>query len=453
MKRFATPLFLLTLTLAVWGCTSARGAYDDAMQAELAGDLPTAFERYYTALRRDGDLPNARGRFGVVGRDLVSGLLTQASGARVPTQAADLYLDVERRVNRASEVGVSLRLPETFAEDRDLALADAIASLREASADAHAAGDFNGALASLNRARAYRPSASELRLLDGDARLVYSDWAEDDLARGLWRRAYANTEYALGFSDPDDDTVFRLQDLQAAILDAGSVRVAFFPLARDARGDDRDARGSDDGERGAVGRDRARMPYGFAADLDDVLNDDHWTRPPLFVYAADPADVRRLVRGERDLDRLADNRSLLAGLARDLDADLGAAFTLGLWRQAEEVRERDVRQASTRSGQPATYDYLRVRMSAGATVSYTVVDASTRAVVCQGEVEKDVRDTVTFHEFDGDWRDLAVSRDDRRYFTDDYRADVEAEMALDLQTQLANAVAERVYACVGQQVP
>ncbi len=444
MTRFATPLALFALTLSVWGCTSARGAYDDAMQAELAGDLPTAFDRYYTALRRDADLPNARGRFGVVGRNLVAGLLAEASGAP-PVRASDLYLSVESRVSRADELGVDLRIPATFEQDRDAAFASAISVLRRHSGELRGTGEFARALASLNRARTFRPTASETQRLDRDAGDLYTEWAEADLSQGLWRRAYASTELALGFAS--DDSVLRVQDLQAAILDAGSIRVAFFPLAPP----ERDARGSDDGERGSVGR--ARMPPGFAARLDDLMNDDHWTRPPLFVYSADPADVRRLLRRERDAGDLVHRQRLAADLARDLDADLGAATAVSLWREAEEVRDRDVRQAATRSQEAASYERLRVRLSAGATVEYAVVDARTGSLVCEGEVERDVTRDATFHEVDGDWRDLAVDRDDRRLFTDDHRDEVMADLYLDLQTKLAGAVAERVYSCVGQQVP
>ncbi|HIL57468.1 MAG TPA: hypothetical protein EYG39_06130, partial [Rhodothermales bacterium] len=128
MTRFATPLALFLLVLALGACASARGAYDDAMEAEVSGDLPTAFDRYYTALRRDSEIGNARGRLRVVGEQLVEQWLGEAALAD-PIRAADLYVGVERHALRAEEVGVTLGLPATFASDRDAAFAEAVGSI------------------------------------------------------------------------------------------------------------------------------------------------------------------------------------------------------------------------------------------------------------------------------------------------------------------------------------
>lgn len=445
MKSFATPLALLllvlALVLALGACASAEGAYEDAMEAEVSGDLPTAFDRYYTALRRDATIGNARGRLEVVGRQIVEGSLREATSAD-PVRAADLYLLVERHVGRAAEVGVALPVPATFGADRDQAFADAVSALLVATADARQSSAFSNALDLLRDADAYRPSADERAALDEEARQTYTLWAEADLARGHFRRAYASTEAALALG-PGAEAAAALAALQAEIVAVGSIRVAFFPLAT----------GSDsDGDRGPVGRPRTRPPYAFVADLDDVLNDDHWTRPPLFVLSADPADVRRLLRRERDADDLLRDRTLVAALSRDLDAHLGAAFDVSGWTEHEEERDRETRSADTRSGGRGTYERVRLRLTRGATVEYAVIDADTRRVVCEGDVSRDVQETITVHEAD-DWRDLQVNREDRRRFTQDHRDEEEDRLRTRLLEQLAGAVAERVYRCVGQQVP
>ncbi|MEM1055123.1 MAG: hypothetical protein AAGI52_06325 [Bacteroidota bacterium] len=441
MTRFVTPLAFLLLAFTVAACGSARGAYDDAMEAEAAGDLPRAFDRYHTALRRDETIGTARDRLAIVGRQLVEGSLADATRAE-PTRAADLYIQAEGYVSRAAEVGVPLDLPGAFDADRDAAFAAAVASLIGAAAEARQTGTFSDALGLLRRADTYRPTEEERVALDDEARLIYTGWAEDDLARGRFRRAFSSTESALGFLAPESEAALALRSLQAAIVAAGSIRVAFFPLET----------GSDtDGDRGPVGRTGTRPPFGFVADLDDVLNDDHWTRPPLFVLSADPADVRRALRRERDANDLFRNHALLSSLAGDLDADLGAAMEVIGWSETEEEASRDTRTADSRSGGTATYDRVRLRLERGATVEYVVVDAR-RQPVCEGEVRREARTTLTVHEAD-DWRDLQLSRDDRRLFTEDHRDETEADLHADLLERLAGAVAERVYRCIGQRVP
>ena len=444
MLRFATPLALLALALTVGACGTARGAYSDALEAEAEGDLRTAFDRYHTAIRRDDDerLPGLRERLADVGQQLVDETLTEASGA-TPTRAADLYLAVEDTRTRAAEVGVVLETPSTFDADRDAAFALAVSSLLSAATDARDRRDFSAALGSLRAADPYRPTDDERATLDDEARQTYTLWAEDDLANGRFRRAYSSAESALGFLAPGSEPALAIGDLQREIVETGSIRVAFFPLASG-----RDS----DGDRGPVGRPRTRAPYRFVADLDDVLNDDHWTRPPLFVFSADPADVRRALRRERDADDLIGDRTLVSALSRDLDAHLGAAMEVVGWSEVDEERDRETRSADTRSGGRGTYDRVRLRMTRGATVEYAVVDAGTRRIVCEGDVERSVRETLTVHEAD-DWRRLQLSREDRRRFTQDHRDEAEDRLHAQLLERLAGAVAERVYRCVGQRVP
>ena len=445
MPRFATPLAIALLLITAGGCASAEGAFDDAVEAEVEGDLPRAFDRYHTALRRDEAFPGARDGLASVGAELIEQSLAEASGA-APVRAADLYLAVEDRHARAAEVGVALALPAAFDADRDAAFDAAIATLRQDAAGARASGAFSSALDALNRARAYRPAPEASGALDLDARDLYADWAEADLAAGQYRRALSSTESALGFSPPDSDVALQLSALQAAILDAGSVRVAFFPAER--MGGDRGG----DGRRGTVGGP-APMPSRFLYDLGAILEDDHWRQPPLFVLAADPGDVRRLLRRERDADDLVNRERTLGSLARDLDADLGAAFAAGLWRETEEERSRDARRAETRDGESVTYDRVRTRLTLGATVDYAVVDARTRFVVCEGDVDREARQTLTTHEYDGNWRDLDLDRDDRRRFADDHREEAEDELYADLAESLAAGVAAEVYRCINRRVP
>lgn len=420
-------LFVLAASL-LWGCGSAEGAYADGMELETAGDYVGAAEAYALALERDRDLPNVAGRLAVAGREAIAWYLAQARSGDAESAAAS-YLAADALSIRAGAVGVDLARPATFATDRDAALAEAVDALIGQSDAAFRAGDYQQAVARLDRARGFRPSAADLDAIDRRAVDAYGEWAEEDLAAGRFRAALSRVDAAtaLGVSSLAD----QLDEFRSFVLDAGTIVVAVFPTEGDA--------------------DEAL----FLRDLGDALVEDHLVPAPVFVGVVDPAEVRRwerAQRGRRGPD-LSDSPRRLGEAALDVGADLGAVAILGPMseetiRGTAKTETAEVRGTSTRASYTVREDELRL----GAEADVLVVDASGRAV-CDETVRRDIRHAFDTASYDGDWRALDLSRSARRLFVDDVVAVARDEARDRLRDALAAALADRITACASRQVP
>lgn len=421
--RMRSCLVLALLLVAV-GCGSAEGAYTDGMELETAGEYARAAEAYALALERDRDLPNVAGRLAVAGREAISRAVAEAAGAD-PEGAAEAYLRADALVVRAGGVGVDLDRPATFEADRDAALARAVDAVY-ARAEAHVqARDFASAVRSLGDARRFRPSPARQSDLDALARGAYRDWAEDDLADGRYRDALGHADAALALGESD-----ALLDLRAEILYQGTIVVAVLP-----------PEGNDDEL--------------FLRDLGDAIVEDHLAPPPALVVLVDPAEVRRwerTQRGRRGPD-LADSPRRLGEAADDLGADLGAVVAVGpIDEQTTRGRESAETAAVRGSSARATF-YVRedeLQLSATADV---VAAAPNGRVACDETVRREVEVEVDRARYDGDWRDLDLSRADRRRFADDAVERARVEAMGRLRDALASALADRISACAGRLVP
>ena len=428
------PLALSLTLLFVAGCVSAKGAYEDGMAREQSGDIVGAAEAYIRALNRDSSLPNVRGRLAVVGREAVARDLAAAAVAG-PAQAAEHYLAAEALIGKAANVGVDLDRPASFASDLAAALDRAVEGALLASQRSLDDGDYAQAVQFADTGRRYRPSAQQAVELDAIAGDAYVGWAEADLASGRFRSALSRTDAAMsvgavGLAETVDA-------LRAEILAAGTVRMAVFPAER--------ARGAD------------QFPRGFLRDFSDVLLDEALATPQPFLQTPYPADVRRLVREERNIDDRYENPRLLSDLARDLSADLGVAIeVVSLDLSTEERRRRTVTSSWRGDGErggPPTWDRVNLRLTAEVVASYIVVDASSRRVVCEDDVRERVRGTYDIAESEHDEDDLRLDSRDRDLFHPDWEADEQDRILVDLHHELADAIARGASACALRQVP
>ena len=178
-----------------------------------------------------------------------------------------------------------------------------------------------------------------------------------------------------------------------------------------------------------------------------------WSRPPLFVAAAFPPDVRRAIRSLSGGDERDGRRGTSAELARLLDADLAVATRLDDFTRAEEERERETRTADRRSGGTATYTRVTPDLALSATLVYEVVDARSRRVVCEGEVERRVDTRLRTGVYAGRVSDLDLDRSEPRLFDEEYLDDEERDLEVRLRVALAERLADRVYRCVEREVP
>ncbi|MFN3597734.1 MAG: hypothetical protein ACK41D_10740 [Rubricoccaceae bacterium] len=433
--RPATALFFtsLLLVLAVLpACVSAERTYRRGLEREQTGNAEAAANDYIRALERDASLANVRGRLEVAGREAIELRVRRAEGVR-PVEAAEHYAAADDLALRARAVGVVLALPQGFADARDDAFAAAIEELLEQAAMLREAQQYAPALQALDRARTFRPTAAEAAALDQAAREAYGEWAEAEYAAGRFRAAYERAGQALGMAPPGSAGFARLERLREDALATGTRRVALFPAeAASARAD---------------------LPEGFLNDFNDILLDEYAARPPLFVRFAEPAAVRRLLRVERDAAGRLARPSRTGSLARDLDAHFGVALDVGSYASSEEERGRRTESARLRQG-GARVDFTRVerRVTLSARAEFAVVDAASRNVVCSDQVQRQVSDTYATASFDGDYRDLDLSRERRAWFDGTAEQNTREALQERLRQTLAEAVAERVFACLGRQV-
>ncbi|MEM6783747.1 MAG: hypothetical protein AAF624_08440 [Bacteroidota bacterium] len=429
-RRYVAPLLLMVLAV---GCKSAEELYDEGQALEAQGQYAEAAFRYVDSLEKE-DNAAVRERLVAAGTRAMEGYtaaISAAIEADDPVGAAEVYLGADELLGAAGGVGVRLPVFDTYDEDRRATFDAAIATLQTVGDDAYTADAFERAIEAYDRATRYAPPPSMLAALDAGRADAYGGWAEAALVAGRFRTAYDRAERALGYA-PDQRA---LLDLQAAILDAGSIRIAAFPT--ETRG----------------GRATRDMPSDFREALNDRLEDDVWSRPPLFIVAAYPPDVRRAIRSLSGGDERYGRRGTSAELARVLDADLAVATRLDDFTRAEEERERETRTADRRDGGTATYTRITTDLDLSATLVYEVVDARTRRVVCEGEVERRVDARLRTGVYAGRVSDLDLDRSERQLFDDDYLEDEQRDLEVRLRAALAERLADRVYRCVEREVP
>lgn len=433
MRRSARVLACLLVLVAA--CAPPPDElYNRGQRAEIAGDYETAVDHYIRALEREPGMRKAQGRLHVAGGILLERYLATAATAPGPPEAADAYLAAEALMQRTAAVGVVLdQAPPTFARDLAAALDAAVAFLLAEGADALDAGQFDDALAAFERAAVYRPSPEQAAALGTFTFDTHLAWAEAELAAGRYRVAYDRAEAARPFA-AGDRTTDDVDALQAEALEAGSLFAAIFPLEVEG------------------GRTVGPLPRGFLDELDDLLSDEHWTAPPLFIRTADPAEVRQLLRTHHDPEDRLDHPRLTAALARDLGADFGVASTFARYSREAEEADRDTLTAELRGGGRGRYVRVRERVTLRAEVPYAVVGAARATVVCEGEATAEAAGDRRRGERVGRG-DLVLPREDRALFDEEAQAEAEREIERTLQDRLAADLAGRVYDCLLRQVP
>jgi hypothetical protein len=435
MKRFLLVI-LASLPLILLGCSSAQRQYERGMELEVQGDFAGAARYYAEAIRKDPQLNRMLpGRLRESGRQAVELYVADARALETNGQwpdAADRYLDADAILALGRSVGVDVPAPRRYREDRRATFDGAIGALLEYGWTDHEWGNSVASLQRFERARKYEPTpeqAAELREATATVRLAWASWLLD---AGRFRQAFDVAEAGLA-TRSRHDLAFR--QVQYDALAAGTLRLAALPLQR------------------MGGTDTGR-PSNFPQDLTLLLEDDFWSRPPLFVQIADPRDVRTVVRRRVGRDILLGNPRLTARLGQDLDADFAAAGGIERFTRTtgEERRaERTVRLR--RGGGSDTYTEIRIPTTFRAAVRFEVVDVRTRRVICSDRVERSAQGNVLSGEYSGDPRQLNLSSAQRELFTVAGYEAQERRIQERLAEQLAEALSKRVYSCVLARVP
>ncbi|MEM1268524.1 MAG: hypothetical protein AAGI08_00625 [Bacteroidota bacterium] len=429
MPRPFISFLLLLFACYVAGCASAEKRFEQGGDLEAEGKFEEAAYKYIDALRKDSDLVDAKAALQRAGDTAVERRLDDArqfAGLRRYEDSMDEYLRIDKLVDAASAVAVALALPADYDGRRERVQDEAIEYLMTSAVDAENEGDYSGADRAYSTVlERYSPNPDQ-RLAAERARLrLLVRWAEDDLARNQFKSAYDRAglviELVGGPDQPAADPALRLQ---REALDKGTLYVALLPAWRtDGAADD--------------------MSSDFMEAFNDALQLDYWNNPPLFIAVADPALVRRSLRDLRLRRQVLSDRQI-GQITRDVDADLGMFVEFDRFTLREEgVKERQ-RSVETSNGVDTTFTELKGRLRMTARIVYTITDERGREVY-ESRIEDNVSEKFERGEYAGNYRDLKLSRSQRKLFDQDRLEEEERELERELVDKLSRRLASAVY--------
>lgn len=429
LTRLLYLSFCLGLAGTLIGCASAKEIFEEGTELEAEGRYADAARQYIEALRKDRGLAEARTRLQEAGDRAVANYLTEAdrearAGRYEP--AAEAYFATDRLVDDAASVGVTLALPATYAADRRAVLDDAIEALMRRAGAAENEGQWSTAdRAYQNILDRYEPSAQQAQVAERSRFRVLVRWAEADLARQQYRAAFDRAGEAIALvGGPDQRAADAAVAVQNRALEEGTLFVSILPSWR-------------------TGPAADLVPRDFIEDLDDALQLEHWSKPPLFLALADPALVRRELRRLGYRRQLLSNRQI-GEVTRAADADLGVFAEIDQF----SIEERDVktreRRVETRAGVDTVFVEEKGKLRYDVRVTYTIVDERGREVY-EGRVTDREEGSFERGIYAGDHNDLKLSRSQRSLFDQDTLADQEREIEERLLTSLTEKMAQSIY--------
>lgn len=436
-RAVGTLIALIVLIMVAAGCASSQKTFERARQLEGQGDYLRASQEYIEVLERESDWGEARTRLALVGPLAVDSLLARTRRAEAASNfpRAVTHLDALDALRAASsKVGVELPAPTDYAAYRQEMVDQAIASYVDAGDEAEIREDWKGSLAAYDKALKYDMSTDRREEVKLKKAHVHFWWAEDEMAEGRYRLAYAQADHGLNLGVHHADLSNRLSRLQGDALNRGTRLVALLPLMA-----------TPEWERDA--------PKDLLADLDAALNYEYWSSPPLFIETVDPGATRRRLRdlgyARRDLDR-----EDVVRIGRALESDLVMAGELRRYQEKDEVRDEDARRVKLR-GTRADTTYLlrtiRVRMEADG--RFFLTDPHTRRIVAEFDVSAAENTEYKRGSYDGDVSTLDLPKREQDYFGAHLRENAVLDAQDRLLEKLAEQIASRSFEAALHQIP
>ncbi len=442
-SRFFLILVSLLVLMATAGCgRRAAARLDRGVALEAQGELLQAALSYISALERDASLAEARERLHAIIPHLGESWAAEA-GALLeegdPIGAAELTLVMDQIRDRGSGLGVTVPLPDDWERQRRQALDGGIEErLHQARGEAEA-GRWPQGIQYLEEAMdRYAPTeehATEIQMLWTDHLLA---WSRADIEAGQPQAGFQRVEEARSLVSPGHPRLGEMAALQRRALELGTVSVAFLPVE-------------------STEQAREHAPAGFREALNELLQLEHWSIPPLFLYGVSPVEVRRQVDRVRREQLARGRRTTPLDGAVEVGRALGAqraviteveAFTWDTTR----VRLREV-EAPLRGGGRDVYQVRSGTVRLGATVGYLIVDPERRRILDRRSFT--TRTTAALQDglYDGNPDDLDLPRRERLLFSRVEQEDREAAAVAELQDLLAERLAQEIYDRLLARIP
>lgn len=429
--------YLLFFALFATGCVSAKGFLKRGMEAEAEQRYEQAARYYIEALQKDESLREARGRLGIVGPLALKAMWAESdalAGGEDYDRAIDKLDALQSLAHAAAAVGTPLTIPGDVIARRDELQTRAIERRFTLGAQAESLGQWERALHHyrdpLDR---YHPNEATVARLYAAQFRVLVRWAEALASEGRFRAAYARAEEALAVPGiPEKKPALAVQQ---RALHEGTYGIA--PLS-------------------LLTAEDVDPPGAFLTELNDLLDDEFWANPPLFLEAAEPAAVRRALREELrgrgyDRDQLTTSAAAEVGRAVDADFVVLPQLTTLSWEETDVKEER--RSVRTREGRDTTFTIRSLTLRLTGEVEYLVVDAASRRITLEHTASARVEQPLRYAVYLGDARTLTLSREQRALFNPDLVGDVEQKLLRELRPALAGEFTRRVFDQLLQRIP
>lgn len=436
--RFAVPCLavLLAAFAASGGCASATKRLEQGMELEERGRPADAAVRYADALKKDPSLTDARAGLQRTG-DAAVHLALEASAAHEAAgrleAASDEVIEVDRLRTRASEVGVTLAVPDDYAARRSSLFNRTIeAGLAEARAAVERQ-LWSAATARLDRLQGrWRLGAGQLEQATSIRFEAQTGWADAELRAGRFRSAYNHAGTALGLFPAGDPRGENAAAMREIALERGTLDVAVLPIAV--------LRGADS------------LPDGLLDDVEDDLVRRHWNQPEPFLRIVE--DVR-VLRAARHLLRSRDvpSQAEVTRLARTLDADLLVSVRVEQVLRSREPRDSVRRPVKTRTGQDTAFAVRTGREVLELRVAYEILAPDRYGYADRGTFSVRAADDYREGRFPGDWRQLELPRGDADLFSGAAATRTDERLAAELAERMAPTLAQAVFNSLRNQVP
>jgi tetratricopeptide (TPR) repeat protein len=478
---------LIPVLLLLAACMSAEKRYEQAGEAEAQGRWDEAAAKYVDVLRRDPSYPGAREKLETAGGRAIEAHLEVARGLEAAgryERATQEYVTIDRLLESAAGVRVVLQTPPDYGSLRRRAFDRAVEQALVAADRLAADGRWYEAVEAYRRAETRheptdvqrrRAREGRFRALIGGAKveLVRGQYegaeamvvealaihgpdsprsrpavelreqirlkrfqdlltsARDHADAGRYQQAYALVEKALLVYGPEAAASAEARELRDLVIERGTVPVAVIPVWR----------------REKIGR---RVPAGLLEDINDILADQHWTEPPLFIAISDPRAVRQMLR------RLEFDREVLSGpraatVAQHLGAGFAAVpFLVRCDYDAEERPEKRIVQR--RDGGQAEILVYRNR-TLFVRCAYRIVHVHDGRVVAEGHLDTSEGRRRRHAVYAGDSRELLLTAEEHGWFDRRRLRDADREIEREIARVLAAGLAEAVYNDVTRHLP
>lgn len=424
----------LTLALVATACASAGDRFEQGIEAEAYGRYYEAAMRYVEALEKDEDLVEARDRLMEAGDSaIVIGM--RGAGERSSMQdavgAGGEYIALDRLLGKAQSVGVRLPRPADFRDSRRSTFDAAIVQLMDMGFDASERGRWSDGRRAYQQIRGdFQPSTSQRRAsLDEESRLLLG-WAFDEEDDYRLRRAFGLAGEAMAVSGGAPQNVMdEATALRARTLEAGTRFVAIFPVDKAPALD-------------GVGESDP------ALQLADILELEHWRKPPAFVAVADPVVLRQLTRRYAPPGTLLRPRRIL----EEVGADYGVLIEISLMTLSHRNIRQRVRTARTRGGGTVRFTLEEGTLRYEINAKVILVDQTGRQI---GNFAVSETESGPFERgvYDGDPRELDLTRSQLMLFDPARQAQARAVIEDRLIAQLAEELAGHVFERVLRRIP